>query len=102
MEFNYSQKIDPSVYETRGLDEGIALRIHNDQHLEVKGALRAQRDWTKHVCNVDGYKGGLGDPFTFICVTVPECLPERLELISYANEFAFLYDGELVPPQNRY
>jgi hypothetical protein len=26
-------------------------------------------------------------------VTVPECLPERLETISYANEFAFLYDG---------
>ncbi|OJK04169.1 hypothetical protein ASPACDRAFT_57499 [Aspergillus aculeatus ATCC 16872] len=25
-------------------------------------------------------------------VTVPECLPERLEVISYTNEFAFLYD----------
>ncbi|KAK4109148.1 terpenoid synthase [Canariomyces notabilis] len=28
-------------------------------------------------------------------VTVPECLPERLETISYANEFAFLYDDEM-------
>lgn len=27
-------------------------------------------------------------------VTVPECLPERLEVISYANEFAFLHDGQ--------
>ncbi|KAI1189732.1 fusicoccadiene synthase [Nemania serpens] len=95
MEFNYSQEVDPSVYETRGLNEGIPLRIHKDQHLEFKGALRAQRDWTKHVRNVDGYKGGLGDPFTFICVTVPECLPDRLELISYANEFAFLYDDKM-------
>ncbi|GAW17676.1 hypothetical protein ANO14919_071360 [Xylariales sp. No.14919] len=95
MEFTYSQEIDPSIYETHGLDEGISLRIHKDQHLEFKGAQRAQRDWTKHVCNVDGYKGGLGNPFSFICVTVPECLPDRLELISYANEFAFLYDDKM-------
>lgn len=26
-------------------------------------------------------------------VTVPEYLPDRLEIISYANEFTFLYDG---------
>ncbi|KAI1735626.1 fusicoccadiene synthase [Xylaria scruposa] len=95
MNFNYSQEIDPSVYETHGLDGAIPLRIHKDQHLEFKGALRAQRDWTKHVHNVDGYKGGLGDPFSFISVTVPECLPDRLELISYANEFAFLYDDKM-------
>ncbi|KAI0969501.1 fusicoccadiene synthase [Xylaria arbuscula] len=95
MEFKYSEEIDPSVYETFGLHEDIPLRIHKDQHLEFRGALRAQRDWTKHVYNVDGYKGGLGDPFTFICVTVPECLPDRLELISYANEFAFLYDDKM-------
>ncbi|KAI1298387.1 fusicoccadiene synthase [Xylaria venustula] len=95
MEFKYSEEIDPSVYETFGLDEAIPLRIHKDQQLEFRGALRAQRDWTKHVCNVDGYKGGLGDPFSFICATVPECLPDRLELISYANEFAFLYDDKM-------
>lgn len=44
---------------------------------------------------MDGYKGGLGDPFTFVSVTVPECHPDRLELISYANEFAFLYDDKM-------
>ncbi|KAI8955300.1 fusicoccadiene synthase [Xylaria longipes] len=95
MDFNYSREIDPSVYETHGLDRGIPLRIHKDQQLESNGALRAQRDWTKHVRDVGGYKGGLGDPFTFICVTVPECLPDRLELVSYANEFAFLYDDKM-------
>ncbi|KAJ2997364.1 hypothetical protein NUW58_g677 [Xylaria curta] len=95
MNFNYSREIDPSIYETHGLDGGIPLRIHKDQHLEFKGALRAQRDWDKHVGNADGYKGGLGDPFSFISVTVPECIPDRLELISYANEFAFLYDDKM-------
>ncbi|KAI8628366.1 fusicoccadiene synthase [Xylariaceae sp. FL1651] len=95
MEFHYSREIDPDVYETHGLDEGIPLRMHEDQYLEFKGALRAQRDWTKYVSNVEGYKGGLGYPYSFICVTVPECLPSRLELISYANEFAFLYDDKM-------
>lgn len=95
MEFKYSREVDLSDYETDGLDEDIPLRIHKNQYLEERGALRAQKDWTQHVCNVDGYKGGLGDPFTFVSVTVPECHPDRLELISYANEFAFLYDGRL-------
>lgn len=52
-----------------------------------------RREITQHVSPVEGYKGGLGEPFSFMCVTVPECLPESLEVISYANEYAFLYDG---------
>ncbi|KAM7213323.1 Isoprenoid synthase domain containing protein [Rhypophila decipiens] len=28
-------------------------------------------------------------------VAMPECLPERLEIVSYANEFAFLYDDAM-------
>ncbi|KAI1877693.1 hypothetical protein JX265_003701 [Neoarthrinium moseri] len=95
MEFQYSEVIDPSVYETCGLGYGIALRMHKDKATEVKGALRAQKDWTKNVNPVNGYNGGLGEPYSFICVTVPECLPDRLELISYANEYAFLYDDRM-------
>ncbi|KAI1135782.1 fusicoccadiene synthase [Hypoxylon sp. FL0543] len=92
MEFKYSKEIDPDVYETEGLGYGIPLRMHKDQDEEIKGTLRAQRDWTKYVQPVHGYHGNLGDPYSFLCVTVPECLPDRLELISYANEYAFLYD----------
>ncbi|KAI1440669.1 fusicoccadiene synthase [Annulohypoxylon stygium] len=92
MEFRYSREVDPTVYETDGLDYGIPLRIHRDQPEEIKGTLRAHRDWTKYIQPVMGYHGGLGDPYSFMCVTVPECLPDRLEMISYANEYAFLYD----------
>lgn len=94
MEFQYSYEIDPQFYETDGLDLGLPLRMHLDPYKEINGALRAQDDWSKNVRPVYGYKGGLGYPFSFIRVTVPECLPERLEIISYANEFAFLYDGK--------
>ncbi|KAK8061886.1 Fusicoccadiene synthase [Apiospora phragmitis] len=96
MEFCYSKIIDPCSYQTYGLVEDIPLRQHNDpDNKEIKGALRAQNDWGQLVNPIRGYKGGLGDRFSFIRVTVPECLPERIEIVSYANEFAFLYDDAM-------
>ncbi|TAQ86123.1 hypothetical protein B7494_g5555 [Chlorociboria aeruginascens] len=86
---------DPSTYETFGLCNGIPLRIHNDPLKELHGATRAQEDWSKFVAPVVNYKGGLGAQYSFIRVTVPECLPERLEILSYANESAFLYDDAM-------
>lgn len=93
MDFQYSELVDPKTYETEGLCRGISLRRHRDPLSEIKGATRAQQDWNKLVSPVVNYQGGLGPDYSFIRVTVPECLPERLEIISYANEFAFLYDG---------
>ncbi|RBA20604.1 hypothetical protein FPRO05_08051 [Fusarium proliferatum] len=95
MEFCYSEEIDASRYETHDLDHGIPLRMHKDSVKEINGALRAQKDWTHYVRPVHGYKGGLANPYGFISVTIPECRPERLEVVSYANEFAFLYDDDM-------
>lgn len=100
MQFRYSKEIDPSTYETHGLDHGLPLRQHNQQIKEVNSILRSHKDWTKHVSPVKGYKGGIADPFCFVSVTVPECLPNRIEAISYANEYAFLYDG-MMPPDEK-
>lgn len=33
--------------------------------------------------------------YSFISVTIPRCLPKRLKTISYANEFAFLYNSKI-------
>ncbi|KAL4747484.1 hypothetical protein BDW72DRAFT_206440 [Aspergillus terricola var. indicus] len=96
MEFRYSTEVDPSAYETHGLDGGIRLRVHADpDNKERSGTLRAQNDWNRRVSPVANYKGGLGGPYSFIRACVPECLPERLEIVSYANEFAFLYDDKM-------
>lgn len=102
MEYRYSNEIDPKVYESHGLSYDLPLRMHKEPARESKGALRAQRDWSKHVHPVNDYKGGLGDRYNFMSVTVPECLPERLEVISYANEYAFLYDGLYFPRTSDY
>ena len=93
MDFIYSTVLDPATYDSEGLCEGIALRKHRNVESEEQGALRAQKDWSRLVKPVYHYQGGLGNSYSFICVTVPECIPERLEIISYANEYAFLYDG---------
>lgn len=93
MDFCYSDIVNSPDDETMKLCEGVALRMHRDTQKEVAGVKRAHDDWTKFVSPVGQYHGGLGRQYGFIAVTVPECLPERLEIISYANEFAFLYDG---------
>jgi hypothetical protein len=94
MAFRYSRLVDPGTYHADGLAFDIPLRMHRDPSKEIAGALRAQNDWNKHVGPLRGYLGGLGPCFNFISVTIPECRPERLEIMSYANEFAFLYDGK--------
>ena len=93
MEFRYSKLVNPSEYSTEGLCDGVPLRIHNDTIEEDVGALRCQQDWIKFVSPLNKFKGGLHAKTSFMSVTVPECFPERLQIVSYANEFAFLYDG---------
>lgn len=93
MDFKYSELLDRGTYRDEDLAHGIAMRVHKDPFKEIAGSIRAQKDWNHFVSPVKDYLGGLGPSFSFIRVTIPECLPERLEIISYANEYAFLYDG---------
>ncbi|KAF5252850.1 hypothetical protein FANTH_2174 [Fusarium anthophilum] len=61
--------------------------MHRDSAKEVNGALRAHKDWDRYVRPMNGYEGGLADPFGFISVTIPECRPERLEIVSFLQPF---------------
>lgn len=100
MQYLHSKLIDPSTYETEGLCDGIPLRAHLSRELEDIGTIRAQQDWNKYVGPINQYEGGLGPQYSFMTVSVPECLPDRLEIISYANEFAFLHDGRHTIPEH--
>lgn len=95
MEFHHSKQLEQGTYRDDGLANGIRLRVHRDELKEIAGALRAQKDWSRSISPVTNYHGGLGVRFNFVMVTIPECLPDRLEIMSYANEYAFLYDGML-------
>ena len=69
--------------------------------IEDRGTLQAQKDWSRLVSPIGFYNGGLGPEYNFIQMIMPECRPERLEIVSYANEFAFLYDDNGSLFQNR-
>ncbi|RHZ64856.1 hypothetical protein CDV55_102057 [Aspergillus turcosus] len=93
MAFKYSTLIDSSLYDKEGLCQGIELRRHEAGDLEEVGAFRAQEDWRRLVGPLEKpYAGLLGPDFSFVTAAVPECIPERIEIISYALEFGFMHD----------
>lgn len=93
MEFRHSSLVCPESYDNDGLSDIIDLRQSDYAYLEDRGAIRAQHDWAMHVGPMRRFRGTLGPQYSFMSVSVPECIPERLEIISYANEFAFMHDG---------
>ncbi|KAI0517898.1 fusicoccadiene synthase [Xylaria bambusicola] len=93
MEYQYSHVIDPRSYDNLGLCDGIPLRVHRNADLEEAGTIRLRDDWRKYVGPLPGTNGGnIGPVYSFTSVTIPECLPDRLEVVSYVMELGFLHD----------
>ncbi|KAL3471910.1 Ophiobolin F synthase [Aspergillus californicus] len=96
MEYKYSTIVDSSRWDPEGLCDAIPLRKHEAGDLEEVGAFRVQEDWRQHVGPLEKpYRGGLGPEVSFITYAVPECLPERMEALSYSLEFGFIHDDEI-------
>ncbi|KAF5684800.1 polyprenyl synthetase [Fusarium circinatum] len=92
MDFIYRYSFEPTDCDTDGLCDGVPIRKHKGLDLDEVAIYKAQYDWEEHVGPKLPFRGGMGSVHNFICLTLPECLPERLEIVSYANEFAFLHD----------
>ncbi|KAF2451313.1 terpenoid synthase [Karstenula rhodostoma CBS 690.94] len=93
MQYRHSHLIDPSSYPTQGLCTGIPLRCHRNSDIDEHGTIRLRSDWQTHVGPLpQTTHGGLGPHYNFTAVTIPECRPDRLEIVAYAMEFAFLHD----------
>ncbi|KAH8423754.1 bifunctional terpene synthase/polyprenyl synthetase family protein [Aspergillus melleus] len=92
MEFKFSTVVEPSTYEAQGLCDGLTVRYHKNTELEEIDCLRCQEHWREQVGPLGLYKGGLGHPWSGMSIAIPEALPERLGIVSYANELAFLHD----------
>ena len=96
MEYKYSYQFDPSSYDSEGLCDGIPLRVYRNTDLEEMGNIRLHNDWRKYVGPLPITSGGtMGPIYNFTSVTIPECRPDRLELVSYLVELAFLNDDSL-------
>ncbi|KAI0398029.1 putative geranylgeranyl diphosphate synthase [Xylariaceae sp. FL0594] len=101
MEFRYSSVVDPSTYDTQGLCDGIPVRYHRNAELEEIGILKCHKDWRKSMGPLGLYGGCFGPRWNFLSVTVPECLPERLEILGYLTEAGLLFDDviDMASPQ---
>ncbi|KAL1637026.1 hypothetical protein SLS58_009465 [Diplodia intermedia] len=74
--------------------QALALRLHQRPDLSDAGARRADADCSKIG---DGPPAPLPQPsapISLAAVTIPECLEERLEAVSYALQLAIRYHGD--------
>jgi hypothetical protein len=96
MECQYSSVLDPETYHdiTGGLCDRLPVRVHNDRQIEDLAIIRLHEDWKANVGPLGHFRGTLHPKHSFMSITVPECIPERLDVLSYANEFGFLHDDE--------
>ena len=92
MEYNYSVPLDPSIFDTQ-LRTTLPLRKSIHEDLANRGSESLKRDWVQLVGPVGEKVGGLNPKGHAIAICYPECLPERIELISYYYDYALFQDG---------
>ncbi|KAL2129754.1 hypothetical protein VTI74DRAFT_7344 [Chaetomium olivicolor] len=103
MEYHNSLLADPSTYSSDmdGLCTAIPVRIHCNPELADRGALRAQKDWKQIFGSLPAHHSGtLGPEYNFVSTCFPETLPDRLELVAYIIEVAFLLDDMIDSAQS--
>lgn len=87
-----SYKLNIQHHDTQGLAQDFQLRRHKHEHLADEGCREARRDWLTHIGPI--HVAGCVNPWSgnFAAVTLPTCRPERLKIIAYIFEYAFLHD----------
>ncbi|KAF6826625.1 Fusicoccadiene synthase 3 [Colletotrichum plurivorum] len=85
MKYRYSKLVNPSCVDKAGFcqDPAYQLRCHQAQQLAADGSARAARDWADLVgpCDTDG--SCCSPAGHFVCLTMPESLPERVASLAY-------------------
>ncbi|KAI1298516.1 fusicoccadiene synthase [Xylaria venustula] len=71
-----------------------ALRVHQNVQIEEQGVIRLRNDWQRYVGAMPSASlgGSMGPVYNFTSATIPECHPDRLEIVSYLMELEFLHD----------
>ena len=90
-----SELVDISRFDTQGLCAEYQLRGHKFEDLADAGCHQARSDWIKYVGPVNEFGGCNHINGNFSAVVLPLCKPDRLELVAYVLEYAFLHDSVL-------
>lgn len=85
-----------SRYDTHGFctsSPGYTLRRHKAETLANAGCYEARQDWIQYIGPVEEF--GNCNPINgnFTAVVLPLTKPERLRLVAYILEYAFLHDN---------
>ncbi|KAK4164713.1 isoprenoid synthase domain-containing protein [Cladorrhinum sp. PSN259] len=100
MEDHTSVPIDLTQYDTHGFCPGYRLRRHLYESLANAGCREARQDWIQYIGPVSEFGNYNPVNGNFTANVLPICKPERLKLVAYILEYAFLHDSvvELVTP----
>ncbi|KAK3306311.1 isoprenoid synthase domain-containing protein [Chaetomium strumarium] len=87
-----AEALDITQCATHGFCGDYPLARHRHEDLANAGCLEARRDWARYI----GRAGEFGscNPVNgnFSALVLPLCQPQRLRLVSYILEYAFLHD----------
>ncbi|KAF4231839.1 hypothetical protein CNMCM6457_005138 [Aspergillus fumigatiaffinis] len=88
-----SYLVQRSSPDIEGFCKGYPLRRHKFEAESNKGALQCRGDWVEFIGPIERW--GCCNPWegNFAAVVLPFCKPERLAIISYILEYAFMYDN---------
>ncbi|KAL2021599.1 hypothetical protein VTK56DRAFT_6952 [Thermocarpiscus australiensis] len=88
-----SDVIDISQYDTQGFCPGYTLRRHRYESLANAGCHEARQDWIQYIGPVSEFGNCNPVNGNFTAVVLPLCKPERLRLVAYVIEYAFIHDN---------
>jgi hypothetical protein len=95
MDYRYSVPLSSDKYaQNEDYFSVFKPRIHKQAVIADDASVDIQIEWYgqeglgSKVGNMNNHAGN------FTALSAPECLPERLYIVSYAIEYAFLHDGK--------
>ncbi|KAI5376644.1 hypothetical protein J4E82_004590 [Alternaria postmessia] len=96
-----SYLVSLSHYDTSSLCSDYTLRRHKYEPEANAGCYEARQDWIIYVGPIEEFGGCNPINGNFSAVVLPLTKPERLRMIAYVLEYAFLYDNmiELEKPE---
>jgi hypothetical protein len=92
--FLSSKPIDLARIKDTSAFTRFAARISNSDYLADAGSRRARLDYLALVSHSPPHCACESPVGNFNSLMYFDCLPDRMEILSYFNELAFLHDGE--------
>lgn len=87
-----SHPVDPKVVAASGCTTTLPVRLHKYTGAIDQAVTQFHVDWCATFGPVAvGTTSPVGN---FCALTIPECLPDRLEAYTYLTEFLFAWDGK--------